>query len=292
MNISEIFRQKRLVYSFEIFPPKRDFPISTIYHTLDSLADLAPDFISITYGAGGSSRQRTCELAALVQEKYHRPALAHLTGLYSTRAQVDQILGQLRKDGVTNILAMRGDYSNQQPPCGDFAHASDLIAYIRQAGGFDICAACYPEGHPESASAAQDIRYLRQKQEAGASHLISQLFFDNEDFYRFLERCEIAGITLPVEAGIMPVTSKGQIERMVTLCGAKLPSKFSRMLARYEHSPQALTDAGIAYATDQIIDLAANGVRGIHLYTMNKPQVARRITQNIQSILEAGCAAQ
>ena len=190
-----------------------------------------------------------------------------------------------RQYGITDILALRGDKSPDRPEKNDFRYASELINFLRQNGDFEIFAACYPEVHPEARSAAEDIRHLREKVDAGAGHLISQLFFDNESFYSFREKCEIAGINVPIEAGIMPVVNAAQIQRMVSLCGASLPRKFTAMMQRFGHSPEAMRDAGIAYAVDQIVDLAANGVDGIHLYTMNNPTVARRITEAVSGIL-------
>ena len=228
--------------------------------------------------------QTTREIAGIIQNQYHIPAMAHLTCVAAGRAEVDEMLAGLAEDGVENVLALRGDINPNVPPKTDFAHASDLVAYIREKGGFGISAACYPEGHVESPDLVSDIRHLKEKVNAGAQHLVSQLFFDNEDFFRFLERCRIAGISVPIEAGIMPVLSKSSIQRMVSLCGASMPRKLTRILARYGDHPDALREAGIAYAIDQISDLIAGGVDGIHLYTMNDPNVARRIAESIAAI--------
>ena len=288
MSIKEKFADGRTVYSFEVFPPKRTSPLETIYKTLDKLAPLGPDFISVTYGAGGSAANMiTCDIARDIRQKYGIEPMAHLTCVNSTFAQVDAVLDRLEADGVTNVLALRGDLVPDLPPKTDFAHASDLTAYIKKRGGFHVSGACYPEGHIESDSVVEDVQNLRKKVEAGAEHLVSQLFFDNSAFYRFVERARIAGIEVPIEAGIMPVVNKAQIERMVALCGASLPAKFTRIMSRYESQPEALRDAGIAYAVEQIIDLVAGGVQGIHLYTMNNPYVAQRITESISSIIRA-----
>ena len=285
MHISQLFGQGRTVFSCEVFPPKATSPVDTIYRTLDGLKDIRPDFISVTFGAGGSQvNQTTREIAGIIQNQYHIPAMAHLTCVAAGRAEVDEMLAGLAEDGVENVLALRGDINPNVPPKTDFAHASDLVAYIREKGGFGISAACYPEGHVESPDLVSDIRHLKEKVDAGAQHLVSQLFFDNEDFFRFLERCRIAGISVPIEAGIMPVLSKSSIQRMVSLCGASMPRKLTRILARYGDHPDALREAGIAYAIDQISDLIAGGVDGIHLYTMNDPDVARRIAESIASI--------
>lgn len=282
--------QKRAVFSFEIFPPKRDMPIDTVYRTLDDLTDLAPDFISVTCGAGGSadgSNRRTIEIASAIQNKYHREGIAHLPCIHFSRADVLSMLDELEKNGVRKILALRGDRVPDLTPKDDFAHASDLVAFIRAHAKdrFQIFAACYPEGHTEARDLDSDIQNLRKKVDAGVDRLISQLFFDNEYFYEFLDKARKAGITVPVEAGIMPVTNKKQIERMVTLCGATLPRKFQRVLAKYESQPEALREAGIAFATEQIVDLLAHGVDGIHLYTMNNLYVARKISESIRTLL-------
>ncbi len=286
MSIAALFEKKQTVFSFEVFPPKRTSSINTIYDTLDQLQGLHPDFISVTYGAGGNvADQSTCEIASIIKNTYHIEPLAHLTCVSSSREEVVQNLAHLRENGIENILALRGDISPDHPPKTDFQHASDLIAFIRRQGGFHLSAACYPEGHTECDSLVDDVLYLKKKVDAGAEHLVSQLFFDNAAFYAFLERARIAGITQPIEAGIMPVVNKKQIERMVSLCGASLPAKFSKTMSRYENRPDALRDAGIAYAIDQIVDLISNGVRGIHLYTMNNPYVARRISESVASLL-------
>ncbi|MFA9381728.1 MAG: methylenetetrahydrofolate reductase, partial [Acetanaerobacterium sp.] len=211
--------------------------------------------------------------------------LAHITCINSSKEQVLSVLREFRQNGIENVLALRGDRIPDAPEQGDFSYARDLVHFVHGNCDFDIAGACYPEGHPECDSLAEDITHLREKVDMGITHLNSQLFFDNEDFYRFIELVRRAGITVPVQAGIMPVTNARQIERMVSLTGAKLPGKFSRIIARYGHSPQALRDAGIAYATEQIIDLVASGVDGIHLYTMNQPYIARQISGNIASLL-------
>ena len=285
MRLAQLFGQGRTVFSCEVFPPKRDMPVDSIYTTLDGLKDLRPDFISVTFGAGGSQvNQTTHEIASIIQNRYHIPAMAHLTCVAAGRAEVDHLLAQLKGDGVENVLALRGDVNPDIPPKTDFAHASDLVAYIHARGDFGVSAACFPEGHLESPDLVSDIRHLKEKVDAGAQHLVSQLFFDNEDFFRFLERARIAGINVPIEAGIMPVLSQNSIRRMVSMCGASMPRKLTRILAKYGDHPEALREAGIAYAIDQISDLIAGGVDGIHLYTMNNPDVARQIAGSISAI--------
>ena len=285
MRLAQLFGQGRTVFSCEVFPPKRDMPVDSIYTTLDGLKDIRPDFISVTFGAGGSQvNQTTHEIASIIQNRYHIPAMAHLTCVAAGRAEVDHLLAQLKGDGVENVLALRGDVNPDIPPKTDFAHASDLVAYIHARGDFGVSAACYPEGHPESPDLVSDIRHLKEKVDAGAQHLVSQLFFDNDDFFRFLERARIAGINVPIEAGIMPVLSQNSIRRMVSMCGASMPRKLTRILAKYGDHPEALREAGIAYAIDQISDLIAGGVDGIHLYTMNNPDVAKQIAGSISAI--------
>lgn len=286
MKISELFGKGRVVFSCEVFPPKKTAPVDSIFQTLDGLRAVRPDFISVTFGAGGSDtvNQTTREIASLVENRYQTTAMAHLTCVGAGREDVDRLLVELKRDGVENILALRGDINPNYPAKTDFLHASDLIAYIRAHSDFGVSAACYPEGHPESPDLVSDIRHLKEKVDAGAEHLVSQLFFDNEDFFRFVERCRIAGITVPIEAGIMPVLGAKSIQHMVSLCGASLPRKLTRILARYGDHHQALREAGIAYAMDQISDLIAGGVEGIHLYTMNNPEVSRQIAGGVEAI--------
>lgn len=287
MLIKDIFAKINPVISFEIFPPRNDTPIDTIYATLDGLKGLNPDFISVTYGANGSKTTNyTVEISSLIKQNYGIESLAHLTCITSEKEQIDQIISRLHKNSVENILALRGDYPQELPSCLPspyFRYAKDLISHIGQ-NNFSIGAACYPEGHPESPDLDHDIVYLKQKTDAGVDFLLTQLFFDNELFYDFISKARQAGINVPVSAGIMPVTNKQQIERILQFGRITFPKKFTRIVQRYEHQSEALKEAGIAYATDQIIDLLSWGVDGIHLYTMNKPEVARKIMENISSI--------
>lgn len=286
MKLDNIFDNKQ-VFSLEVFPPKRDMPIDTIYKTLDELSEIKPAFISVTYGAGGSENcAATLEIASTIKNKYGIEAVAHLPGINLTKAEVVNMLDDFKKNGIQNILALRGDGNPEMEPVGDFNHADELVTFIKEHGDFHVAGACYPEGHAESENLITDIKYLKQKVDAGCDHLISQLFFDNDHFYRFRERCDLAGINVPIEAGIMPVLNKKQIERMVTMCGASLPNKFVKMMARYENNPEALRDAAIAYAVDQIVDLVSQGVDGIHLYTMNKPDTAKRIYSCVASLFK------
>lgn len=284
MKIREIF-DKKTVFSFEVFPPKKTSSVDVIYKTLDELHDLKPDFISVTFGAGGSSNNTfACDVASRIKENGITPMI-HLPCINYTREEISATLDEIKSRGIENILALRGDRNPDIEPKMDFPHASDLITYIKSEGDFDIAGACYPECHPDADSLVDDIINLKKKVEAGASHLISQLFFDNSAFYEFREKTAIAGINVPIEAGIMPVVNKNQIERMVTTCGASLPRKFVRIMQKYENNPDALRDAGIAYAVNQIVDLVASGVDGIHLYTMNNAYVARKISEAVSGII-------
>lgn len=288
MKLSELFHTKKTVFSVEVFPPKKTSKIDTIYDTIERLSDIHPDFISVTYGAGGTGTGNlTAKIASDLKNVYHIEPLAHLTAIHTTRQQASELLTELRENGIENVLALRGDRHPELPISEDFRYASDLAQFITDFGGFDICGACYPEGHPESDDLVSDTTNLRPKIQAGTTHLISQLFFDNDDFYAFQDRVKLAGIDVPIEAGIMPVINKAQVERMVSTCGASLPRKFAHMISRYENDPEALFDAGIAYAVDQIIDLIASGVDGIHLYAMNNPRVAHLIYTRIHKVLEA-----
>ena len=285
MNITEMYKNDRTLLSFEVFPPKKTSPIESVYGVLEELCSLKPAYISVTYGAGGTAADNTCAIAAKIKRDYGIEAIAHLTCVNSTKDEVREVLERFKENNIKNILALRGDVVEGLPPKTDFKYASDLTAFIKEIGGFDIAGACYPETHPAAEDEIADIINLKKKVDAGASFLISQLFFDNTVFYDFIKRCRLAGINVPIEAGIMPVVNKNQIQRMVSLCGASLPAKFSRIMTRFESNPEALREAGIAYAIDQCVDLIANGVSGIHLYTMNNPYVARRITEAIGKLL-------
>lgn len=269
-------------FSFEVFPPKKDDGIEKVYATLDELSDLKPDFISVTYGAGGSENcGKTLDIARRINDVCHVESVIHLPGLHLTKAEAGSMLKSFSDNGIENLLVLRGDKIEGRKPCGDFLHASDLITFIEEKmpGKFHIMAACYPEIHPESKDIIEEINNLKLKVNCGASHLLSQLFFDNEGFFKFIENCKIAGINVPVEAGIMPVTNRLQIERMTARCGVVLPEKYRLMMEKYGNDDEAIMEAGIIYASNQIIELLAGGVDGIHLYTMNKPEIARRIAK-------------
>ena len=281
--IDETQFKNKTIFSFEVFPPKKTMPIDTIFSTLDELKGLSPDFISVTFGAGGSENcNNSVEIAKHIKNVCNVESVIHMPALNMTKADAQFVLEQFQQAGIDNILALRGDKVEGKEPINEFLHASDLISFIKEFDSkrtdgkkFKIFGACYPELHPQSKDVFEDIDYLKKTVDAGASHLLSQLFFDNTQFYRFLERCQIKGINVPVEAGIMPATNKKSIERMVSMTNAVLPKKFTDMMDRYADHPEAIRDAGIAYAIDQIVDLVTHGVSGIHLYTMNNPLVAR-----------------
>lgn len=285
MKISEKFGKGKCVFSLEIFPPKKDMSPETVYETIDSLVKIDPAFISVTYGAGGSDGNNITAAVAQRIKSLGVDSAAHLTCVSNSREDIDAILEDFKAKGIENILALRGDINPERPPKHDFEYASDLVRYIREKGDFHISGGCYPECHTDAGSFEEDIAHLKEKVDAGVSHLMSQLFFDNGAFYRFLDMARGAGIDVPIEAGIMPVTNKKSIERMVTITGASLPAKFTRIMAKYENNPEALRDAGIAYAADQIVDLISSGVDGIHLYTMNNPYVARKISESVKTLL-------
>lgn len=290
MKVTEIFEAKKKtgkpVLSFEIFPPKKEEALKNIDATLEKLCDLHPDFISVTFGAGGSTvDNKTVEIAKKIKNTYGVEPIVHLTCLHYGKEEISGILKQLEEAGIENVLALRGDVNPNIPVKYDFQYANELVEFIKTQGNFHISGACYPETHLEAKDAITDIHNLKRKVDAGVTHLVSQLFFDNEAFYRFYEKTRIAGISTPVEAGIMPVTNKANIERMVNLCGASLPKKFERILKKYENNKKALLDAGMAYAINQIVDLIANDVDGVHIYTMNNSKVAGRICDGIRNLI-------
>ncbi|MBK5252023.1 MAG: methylenetetrahydrofolate reductase [NAD(P)H] [Peptostreptococcaceae bacterium] len=291
MKIKDLYIQKKPVISFEIFPPKKNTPIDTVYDTIEALKDLKPDFISVTYGAGGSTARTTLELASTIRNKYKVETLAHLTCATSTKNEITDVLKNLSKNGIQNILALRGDLPSDKnfnfPNPLHYNHASDLVTHIRNHGDFCVGGAVYPEGHTECENIETDLAHVKRKVDSGTDFLISQLFFDNELFYDFLNKARQTGIDVPISAGILPVLSKGQMDHIIKLSGCNLPPKFTRILDKYEGNPEALKEAGTAYAIEQIIDLLSWGVDGIHLYTMNKPKTTRKIIDSISSIRDA-----
>lgn len=287
MKISDILERRKLTVSFEIFPPKQDSGFDAVLGCVDDLVTWEPDFISVTYGAGGGTSANTVRIAKHIKSAGVTP-LAHLTCLSSTADEVRRVVDELSAQGIQNVLALRGDRPKDPDfvPPGDFSHASDLVGEIRSRGDFCVGGACYPEGHPESAHMDSDLDNLKKKVDAGCSFLTTQMFFDNNMLYSFLYRAQAKGIKAPVIAGIMPVTNAAQIKRMVELSNAYLPPKILSLVDRFGDSPEAMKQAGIAYATEQIIDLVSNGIRGIHIYAMNKSDVVRSIMGNISEIIK------
>lgn len=285
MKISELLKQDKVTLSCEIFPPKKADSFKGIFDIVDSIDRLGADFISVTYGAGGSTSKKTVEVASYIQKNCKASALAHLTCCDSTREQVRERLGQLRENGIENILALRGDKPEGFVEGGPYTYAVDLIRDIRKQGDFCIGGACYPEGHVECEHKKEDIDHLKEKVDAGCDFLTTQMFFDNNVFYNFLYRVLAAGIQVPVIPGIMPIMNGKQIKRSCELSGASMPAPFRAITDKFGDDPKAMEQAGIAYATEQIIDLIANGIKYIHIYTMNRPQIAGRIVENLSYIL-------
>ncbi|RCW47738.1 MULTISPECIES: methylenetetrahydrofolate reductase [NAD(P)H] [unclassified Halanaerobium] len=287
MKIKDIFAEKKVVFSLEIFPPKYDMHIETIYKVLDKFKKIEPDYMSVTYGAGGGvNNNKTCEISSLLKEKYGVEPLAHLTCINSTQENIDDILERLKANKIENILALRGDKPLDGSQTGNYNYAYQLIDYIKKKGDFGVAAASYPEGHLETENLAEDIEYLKHKVDYGVDYLITQMFFDNQIFYNFISQIRKKGIDIPIEAGIMPVINKKQVGRIIELSDAYFPEKFKKILVKYQDNPEALRDAGIAYAVEQIVDLISSDVDGIHLYTMNNPFVARKIKEAIESLLK------
>ncbi len=284
MKITEILAKGEPTLSFEVFPPKTEDRLESVETAALAIAKLRPAFMSVTYGAGGGTSRYTVDIASALKAQGVTP-LAHLTCVSSTREKVDSVLGELKKRGIENVLALRGDMPADGNPERDYRYASELIAHIKEAGGFCIGAACYPEGHVESENKTVDILHLKEKVEAGCGFVTTQMFFDNNILYNYLYRIREQGITVPVVAGIMPVTNAAQIKRICSMSGTYLPSRFKAIVDRFGDNPAAMKQAGIAYATEQIIDLIANHVNGIHVYSMNKPDVAAQIRENLSEIL-------
>lgn len=285
MRIIDIITAQKPSLSFEVFPPKTDTAFESVRSATEALARLKPDYMSVTYGAGGGTSAYTIQTAQHLQEM-GVPALAHLSCVSSTKKEIQSQLQQLKNSGITNILALRGDIPKGMEQSDlEYRYASQLIEEIKEFGGFCIGGACYPESHPESETCTQDVAYLKKKVKSGCEFLTTQMFFDNNILYNFMYRIREAGISVPVVAGIMPVTNAVQVKRICSISGTALPQRFRRIVDRYGAQPDAMKQAGIAYATEQIIDLYANGINAVHVYTMNKPDVAERILQNISQII-------
>ena len=290
MKLTEIFEQDKLSLSFEVFPPKSDTAFDSVKHATEEIATLSPSFMSVTYGAGGGTSKYTLEIAKNIMDRYGVPTLAHLTCVSSTKESVAERLRAMKNAGIENIMALRGDLTPELEKSDrslwDYHHAIDLIRDIKElCPEFCIGAACYPEIHPESADQREDIKYLKEKVDAGCDFLTTQMFFDNNLLYNFLYKIREAGITVPVIPGVMPITNANQIERALKLSGSFIPQRFKSLVDKFGHSPEAMKQAGIAYATDQIIDLFANGISNVHVYSMNKPDVAAKIQRNLSCII-------
>lgn len=290
MKISDILSSKKLSLSFEVFPPKTDANFDTVKTATEEIAKLKPSFMSVTYGAGGGTSKYTLNIAKDIYTNYSVPTLAHLTCVSSTKQTVKDRISDIIEAGIENVMALRGDIpkelENADRSDWNYKHAIDLIVELKKsAPNLCIGGACYPEIHPESADQREDIKYLKDKVDAGCSFLTTQMFFDNNLLYNFLYKIREAGITVPVIAGIMPITNANQIERAIKLSGSFMPQRFKSLVDKFGTSPNAMKQAGIIYATDQIIDLYANGITNVHVYTMNKPDVASKIQSNLSEIL-------
>ena len=285
MKIKDILAQDKPVLSFEVFPPKEEAAFEPVEAAAFEIAKLSPAFMSVTYGAGGGTSKYTVEIAADLKEKFGVTSLAHLTCVASSREHVHRVVERLKEHEICNIMALRGDIPKDGVIHHDYKYASELIAELKTLGDFCIGGACYPEGHVESATKAEDILHLKEKVNAGCDFLTTQMFFDNDLLYNFLYQIRDKGITVPVVAGIMPVTNAKQMKRILSMSGAYIPSKFRAIVDKFGDNPAAMRQAGVAYATDQIVDLIANGVNAIHVYSMNKPDVAAQIKSSLSEII-------
>ena len=289
MNITEILKKEQMSLSFEVFPPKQETSFESVSKATEEIAALKPSFMSVTYGAGGGGNQRfTLDIAKNIKDKYGVPMLAHLTCVATNRATIRERMQAMKDAGIHNVMALRGDlplnYTEDDKKNWDYSYAVELVRELKTEG-FCIGAACYPEVHPESANQREDIKHLKEKVDAGADFLTTQMVFDNSLFFNFLYKIREAGITVPVLPGIMPITNAKQVERAIKLSGAFMPQRFKAMVDYFGTDSNAMKQAGIAYATDQIIDLYANGITNVHLYTMNKPEIAEGIQRNLSDIL-------
>ena len=286
MKIIDLLQQDRPTLSFEVFPPKTSDSYQSVARATQEIAALRPDFMSVTYGAGGGTSDYTVGIAAGIRQQYGVDVLAHLTCVSSTRDHVARVLEQLKAHGIQNVLALRGDIPEGGAPAHDYQYAAQLVRNIKAHGDFCVGGACYPEGHPESPTKNADIDHLKAKVEAGCQFLTTQMFFDNNILYNFLYRIREKGITVPVVAGIMPVTNGKQIARICKLSGTYLPERFKAIVDKFGDNHAAMRQAGVAYAAQQIIDLIANGVEHIHIYSMNKPEIAASIQASLSEVLK------
>lgn len=290
MKIIDLLTEDKLTISFEVFPPKTESSFESVKFATEEIASLKPAFMSVTYGAGGGTSKYTLDIAKDIKHNFGVPSLAHLTCVSSSKAMVSERIKEIKEAGITNIMALRGDIpkelENADRTNWDYHYAIDLIREIKESGGnFCIGGACYPEVHPESRSQKEDVRFLKEKVDAGCDFLTTQMFFDNNILYNFLYKIREAGIDAPVMPGIMPITNAKQVERAINLSGSFMPTRFKSLVDKFGTNPKAMMQAGIAYATDQIIDLFANGIKNVHVYSMNKPEVARKIMENLKDIL-------
>ena len=290
MKLTELFEKEGYSLSFEVFPPKTDTAFDSVREATEAIAKLSPSFMSVTYGAGGGTSRYTLDIAKNIKQRYGVPTLAHLTCVSSTRETVRERIADMRAAGIENVMALRGDLTPELVGTDradwDFKHAVDLVQELKNSGAdFCIGGACYPEVHPESATQNDDIKYLKDKVDAGCEFLTTQMFFDNNLLYNFLYKIREAGITVPVIPGIMPITNGNQVERAIKLSGSFMPQRFKALVDKFGSTPLAMKQAGIAYATDQIIDLFANGIKNVHVYSMNKPDVAEKILENLSYII-------
>lgn len=290
MKLTELLNKDALALSFEVFPPKTDTAFDSVKEATEEIAKLKPAFMSVTYGAGGGTSRYTLEIAQNIKYRYGVPTLAHLTCVSSTKETVRERIRDMQLSGIENVMALRGDLTPEMQQSDrsqwDYRHAVELIRDIKDSGAnFCIGGACYPEIHPESTNQKEDIRHLKEKVDAGCDFLTTQMFFDNHLLYNFLYKIREAGITVPIVPGIMPITNANQVERAVKLSGSFMPQRFKSLVDKFGTSPAAMKQAGIAYATDQIIDLFANGIKLVHVYSMNKPDVAQKIMENLSDIL-------
>lgn len=288
MKIRDLITQDKATLSFEVFPPKKDTDFANVEAAALGIAAFKPDYMSVTYGAGGSTKGHTIQLAREIQEKYDVPTIAHLTCVCASKEGIKTALADMKNAGIENILALRGDipknYDGQV--FAEFSHASELVELIKETGDFCVGGACYPEVHPDSANKHEDIIGLKKKVDAGCDYLTTQMFFDNNIFFNFMYRIREAGISVPIIPGIMPITRRVQVKNAVKLSGCNVPERFKSIVDAFGDTEAAMRQAGIAYATDQIIDLMANGVKHIHVYSMNKPEVAVGIQKNLSEILK------